>query len=70
MSDDVKVFNVERKLVEVDENKFICDIVIQSGKAFCRAEKITTGEQTKWIVINDTDNPAHSFGDYLKENIQ
>ncbi|MFJ8262705.1 hypothetical protein ACIQ4I_12250 [Rummeliibacillus sp. NPDC094406] len=66
MYDDVNVWDVTRKLVDIGKEKYICDIVIVSNEeALCCGENINTHEKTEWISIKDTLNPAFAFGEYL-----
>ena len=68
MFEDVTVRTVDRKLITVSERRFVCDIVIVGQSALCNGECLETGEKTGWITIEDTLNPAFSFGEYIKEN--
>lgn len=68
MFDDVRVTNVQRKLITVSGQKYLCDIISMGDYALCKGENLETGEKTECVTIHDKVNPALSFGEYLKEN--
>lgn len=68
MFEDVDVYNSVRKLIVISGERYLCDIILMGQYALCSGEKISTGERIDWVEIDDTLNPAFSFGEYIKEN--
>ncbi|WP_405100825.1 hypothetical protein [Oceanobacillus sp. FSL H7-0719] len=67
--DDVIVFSVEQKLVIVEGQEYLCEIVRKGKGAMCRGENIKTNEKTEWVEFDDWINAAFKFGDYLKRHM-
>lgn len=67
MDEDIRVANIQRKLIDTGDKKYICDLVPnEDGSFLCRGENINTGEKTNWIKITDDVNPSFTFGSFLK----
>lgn len=65
--DDITVYNAERKLVIVDGEHYICDILYKGKEAKCRAEHLESGERTGWIIVG-ANNAAFKLGSYIQKN--
>lgn len=64
----VRVLSMDRKLVIVEGEEYLCDIIRQGKTAKVRGENLSTGEIIDWITVDDGINAAFRFGDYLLEN--